>query len=225
MSKRVLDERYYEVASPASIAERVLIRARDRIYSDFIEKISPNSSETILDVGISDVLTDGANVLERLYPYQGQITACGLGEAREFQAEFPKVNYVQIQPNKRLPFADRSFNVAAANAVLEHVGSVNAQLQFVAELTRVAERVFISVPHRYFPIEHHTGLPFAHWTDATFSLSCRLTDKLKWSLQEELILMTKNKLRKLVPIGRRYEIGYTGIKLGPMSSNLYLKIF
>jgi SAM-dependent methyltransferase len=222
MTKDVLDGQYYEVAKPSSLAERILIKARDQIYSDFISEIQPVPTEAILDVGISDVLTNGANFLERLYPYQESITACGLGEAQEFQSAFPKIRYVQIEPNRRLPFADKSFDVATSNAVLEHVGSRQNQLNFIAEMARVAKKVFISVPHRYFPVEHHTGFPLLHWMDASFTLACKLTGKSKWSREDELILMTGKKLRSLIPSGVKYRTGYTGIKIGPLSSNLYL---
>src|SRR5690242_1720565 len=74
------DEKYYEAVPLGSWSERLMIRARDRIYADFLANCVPKPSETILDIGVSDVLNEGANLLERLYPYRGQITACGLGE-------------------------------------------------------------------------------------------------------------------------------------------------
>ena len=37
------------------------------------------------------------------------------------------------------------------------------QRRFVAELCRVAPRVFISTPNRWFPLEVHTRLPLVHW--------------------------------------------------------------
>ena len=81
-----VDGQYYEVARPGSLSERFMIKARDHIYADFLKTCAPKPNETILDVGVSDVLNDGANVLERLYPHRRQITACGLGEAKEFQS-------------------------------------------------------------------------------------------------------------------------------------------
>jgi hypothetical protein len=46
--------------------------------------------------------------------------------------------------------------------------------------------------------------------------------KRHWSHQEELILISRRRLSRLLPIGRRFEIGHTGLLLGPCSSNLYL---
>jgi len=220
----IVDEKYYEAVPPKGMAERLLIAARDRIYRDFIQSMKPSPEDTILDVGVSDVINDGANVLERRYEPKRQIVACGIGEALEFQAEFPDIRYVRIEPNKRLPFKDGQFDIATANAVLEHVGSRDKQKFFVSELCRVAKRVFISVPHRYFPVEHHTALPILHYWDSTFRLACALTGKHKWALEENLILMSRRRLLDVVPPGRRAEIRPTGLKLGPFSSNLYLSI-
>jgi methyltransferase family protein len=219
-----VDERYYEVLKPGSFSERLMIRARDRIYVDFLATCSPGPAETVLDVGVSDVLNDGANVLERLYPNQEQITACGLGEATEFQAAFPRVRYRQIAPGEPLPFANKSFDVATSNAVLEHIGSRENQARFIAEMMRVARRVFISVPNRFFPVEHHTAIPLAHWSDKMWLLACTITGKQKWAQDKELILMSARHLSSLVPSGSPYRVGYTGLLLGPFSSNLFLAI-
>src|SRR5262249_32185311 len=103
-----------------------------------------------------------------------RVTAVGLGVPHEFQATLPQVAYRQIEAGERLPPGDRDFDIATSNAVLEHVGSVATQRLFVAELVRVAATVLISVPHRFFPAEHHTAIPFAHWTNLTFRIVCRI---------------------------------------------------
>ena len=218
-----VDQRYYQVAKPASLAERMVVLARDRIYRDFMLLARPTAASTILDVGVSDVVGEAANVLERKYPYLEQITAVGLGSARQFQSSFPQVAYRQIVPGEPLPFADSSFDVATSNAVLEHVGSVDAQVAFVAELARVARCVFVSVPHRFFPVEHHTGIPVLHWMDASFAMACRALGKRDWAESSNLILMTRGSLRRLYP-HRTARIGITGIRLGPFSSNLFMLI-
>ena len=174
-----------------------MISARDRIFSDFMSCMSPSPDHRILDVGVSDVVNDGANVLERSYPYQENITACGLGDAPEFRAAFPKVNYRRIEPNTSLPFDATSFDIATANAVLEHVGSFEKQVLFVGELCRVARRVFITVPNKFFPVEHHTALPLAHYQPHTFKMACRLTGQDDWANDENLILMTRKRLRRI----------------------------
>ncbi len=117
-----VDGRFYEVATPGSLSERLMIRARGRIYVDFIKICATGPSDTILDVGVSDVVNVGANVLERLYPHRKQIVTCGLGEANEFRSTFPEVGYRQLGLNAPLPFQNKGFDIAASNAVLEYVG-------------------------------------------------------------------------------------------------------
>jgi Methyltransferase domain len=220
----ILDQKYYQLVPPNSIGERLLIAARARIFRDFLNCMRPTPLDCIVDVGVSDVVNDGANVLERSYPYRRNITACGLGESVEFQAAFPEVRYVRLlHSNGLLPFDDNSFDVATSNAVLEHVGSFETQALFVRELCRIAQRVFISVPNRFFPIEHHTALPFVHYEDRLFWAACRVTGKAEWARPENLTLMTRKRLLQLArPIERRATVGYTGLRLGPFSSNLYL---
>jgi hypothetical protein len=65
---------------------------------------------------------------------------------------------------RELPFADGEFDLGFSNAVVEHVaGGRDGQRRFVHELARVARRVFVTTPNRFFPLEVHTLLPFAHW--------------------------------------------------------------
>jgi hypothetical protein len=87
---------------------------------------------------------------------------------------------------------------------------------------RVGRRVFLTIPFRYFPIEHHTSIPLLHWTRFIFALACRVLGKQEWSRPENLILMSRRALKAACPPEARVRLGMTGIPLGPFSSNLYL---
>jgi hypothetical protein len=221
-TSNTVDGKYYEVAGPGTLGERLVTAARDRMYADFMRLMSPTPDTRILDVGVSDVVGAGANMLERLYPHPDRITAAGLGAGDDFRSAFPATPYVRIEPSEQLPFQDNEFDISCANAVLEHVGSAQNQRVFIQELARVAKRVFLTVPHRYFPVEHHTAIPLLHFTDPTFRLACRVTGKSSWAQEKNLILMTRSLLDRLCPPGASRKIGTTGLSLGPFSSNLYL---
>jgi len=220
MVSGMIDQQYYEIARPGTFAEALLKRARNRIYADFLDFTTPTPRSTILDVGVSDVHSDGANWLEVQYPHKSMLFACGLGDAVDFRAAFPEVAYTKIRPNERLPYRDDEFDIATSNAVLEHVGSIDNQQRFINEMVRVARQVFISVPHRYFPVEHHTGIPLLHYFDISFNVACHALKKSKWAEPENLLLMSRRRLRRLSPRGSC--IGYTGLMLGPVSSNLFM---
>jgi hypothetical protein len=217
-----VDEKYYQAVPQRSFGERLTVIARDRIFADFHRICRPETDDTILDVGVSDVVNDAANVLERRYARPERITAAGLGDGTAFRAAYPAVSYRRIEANRPLPFPDRAFTLATSNAVLEHVGSPAAQSAFVRELARVARKVFISVPNRFFPIEHHTAIPVLHYWDPSFARACAILGKDEWAREENLILMSRAGLEALAPPGIRCTIGYTGIALGPLSSNLFM---
>jgi hypothetical protein len=222
-----VDDQYYEVAKPNSLAERVMILARDAMYRTYVRLHGVSENDKIIDVGVSDVITGGDNMLERKHPFPATITAAGLGPGTEFRNTFRDIRYVQVAPGKPLPFEDRHFKIAVSNAVLEHVGSLDEQEKFVEELVRVSDQAFLTVPNRYFFVEHHTLLPLVHWSDTTFGPACRLFKKSKWADSETLILMTR---KRLIDIASRIKLpvdwmtGYSGIAAGPFSSNLFLSI-
>ena len=148
------------------VASRVSMRSRERKLQLFLDLLQPGPQTTVVDVGVTDApfgagSTD--NFFEALYPWPEQITGVGQTELERFSAAFPRVRAVRAD-GRDLPFGDGEFDIAFSNAVVEHVaGGRDGQRQFVDELCRVARRVFVTTPNRYFPIEVHTLLPFVHW--------------------------------------------------------------
>ena len=222
MGNLSMDAKYHECVKAKSLAEFFMFVARRRIHDDFIRLCRPAVSDTILDVGVSDVMEDTANTFERLYPYHEKVTATGLGEGRNIRMLFPDINYVQVSPGEPLPFDNKSFDIVVSNAVLEHTGGHSERNLFVKELLRVACTVFITVPNRYFFVEHHTAIPFLHFFDTTFHLACKMTNKIHWASERNLILTSKKMLSTHMPDGMHVHICYTGLPLGLFSSNLYL---
>jgi hypothetical protein len=148
------------------VASRVSLASRERKLALFRELLQPGPETTVVDVGITDApfgsgSTD--NFFEALYPWPERITAVGNTGLDRFRAAFPAVTAVEAD-GRQLPFEDGAFDLGFSNAVVEHVaGGRSGQRQFVHELCRVARQVFVTTPNRFFPLEVHTLLPFAHW--------------------------------------------------------------
>jgi hypothetical protein len=147
-------------------ASRLSLRSRERKLRLFLDLYRPGPETTVLDVGVTDApFGDGStdNFFEALYPWPEQITAVGHTELDRFATAFPRVRAVRAD-GRELPFADGEFDLGFSNAVVEHVaGGRTGQRQFVGELCRVARRVFVTTPNRWFPLDPHTLLPFVHW--------------------------------------------------------------
>jgi len=127
------------------------------------------ATRELVDVGVTDSgfgetvrASPSDNFFEALYPWPERITAVGVTELERFASAFPSVRTVHAD-GRELPFADGEFELGFSNAVVEHVGGREAQQQFVHELCRVATRVFVTTPNRWFPIEVHTLVPVVHW--------------------------------------------------------------
>jgi len=151
------------------LAERVSLWNRAHKLRLFFEAIQPDAETTVLDVGVGDTgfsTGRGAarthNYFEAMYPWPERITAVSDVGLPNFAAEFPSIRCVTAD-GRDLPFPDDAFDVAVSNAVVEHVGELADQRAFVHELCRVARRVFVSTPNRWFPVEVHTLVPLVHW--------------------------------------------------------------
>src|SRR6185312_11942751 len=151
------------------VASEVSLRSRERKLRLFLDLLAPGPEATVVDVGVTDApFGDGSsdNFFEALYPWPERITAVGHTGLDRFTAAFPLVTAVRAD-GRALPFEDGAFELGFSNAVVEHVaGGREGQRQFIGELCRVTERVFVTTPNRQFPLDPHTLLPLAHWLPA-----------------------------------------------------------
>lgn len=82
-----------------------------------------------------------------------------------------------------LPFADRQFDVAYSNSVIEHVGDWSRIEQFSREIRRMAPGYYVQTPNRRFIVEPHIMGIVVHWF--AFPVARRLVRYLSlWGLRE-----------------------------------------
>jgi SAM-dependent methyltransferase len=187
-------------------ADAVSLRSRRRKLRLFLEEMRPTATTTVLDVGVDEVGFGGAggqegctthNFFEELYPWRERIIAVGLHEGVGFRERYPQIAYVQAD-GCALPFPDRAFDITFSNAVIEHVGGPERQAAFVREALRVSDRVFLTTPNRWFPIEVHTRLPLVHWLPE--GAANRAYDVARKPWAKENHLLSAGDFRALFPV-------------------------
>ena len=193
------------------LADAISLRSRRRKFALFMETMRPTAETTVLDVGVDDfgfgevgVNEHGScgtlNFFEQAYPWPERITALGQHEGTTFGRHFPRISYVQGDAAE-LPFEDSSFDIVHSNAVIEHVGGEEAQRRFVAEALRVAPRLFVTTPNRWFPVEVHTRLPLVHWFPEAIAHRTYELARKPWAKENHLL--GPGALERLFPEGTR----------------------
>jgi hypothetical protein len=193
------------MSQPDSLAwrltEPLTRRSRRHRYELFMRTMKPTTSDTLLDVGVTDSEWRSGNFLEALYPWPEQITAVSTGPLTAFAKAHPRVRCV-VADGRRLPFADAAFDIGFSNAVIEHDGGREDQRLFMSELVRTCRRVFVATPNAGFPVDPHTLLPFVHWLprrqrDAWL----RRTGRGRWASEQVLNPLRAADLLGVLPDG------------------------
>ncbi|MBI4138652.1 class I SAM-dependent methyltransferase [Candidatus Uhrbacteria bacterium] len=181
------------------LTRRTTEASRRKRFDLFMAAMKPNPVDRVLDIGAGEGEGRNVNFFETWYPWRSRITAVALSDLPEFRKAFPEAKLV-IGDGKDLPFPDRSFDLVFSNAVVEHVGTERDQKRFVAEACRVGDRVFLSTPNRWFPVDAHTLILFAHWLPLPWrNRIYRLFGRAYFASEERLRLLGARGLRSLVP--------------------------
>ena len=211
---------YCSDSGTVPFASRLSLHVRQKMFRLFMDAIRPRPEARVLDVGVtSDERYRESNYFEQMYPFPEHITCVGTEDGSHLEERYPGLSYKKVQPGDPLPFRDGEFDVVFSNAVLEHVGSRSAQAAFVRELCRVGKAFFITTPNRWFPIEHHTGLPMLHYLPApVFRSLLRRTRYRHWAEETNLNILTARELVRLFPAAAAVEV--RSVRLFGLPSNL-----
>ena len=177
------------------------MRVRRKMFDLFMREFTPGPDATVLDIGVtSDTTFRESNYFEKLYPHPHRITCVGTEDGSHLMHQFPGLRYQQVSAGSSLPFRDREFDIVFSNAVIEHTGSRRQQAAFAREACRVGKAFFITTPCRWFPFEHHTGLPFLHYLPpALFRAVLRRTRYRFWAEEKNLNILTASAFAALFP--------------------------
>ena len=214
----------YNLAAPDSIPIKIAACQRRKMFDVFLATTGIQPQDTVLDIGVtSDRTYNHSNYFESWYPYKDRITASGMDDAKFLEEMHPGLRFVSAD-GKNLPFADREFDYVHSSAVLEHVGGREKQTAFLREAWRVARKgLFVTTPNRWFPVEFHTVMPFAHWLPARiFRKLCRMRKMEFFASEDNLNLLSAAKLRWLAAEAGMEHFQVTSVALAGWPSNLLL---
>lgn len=171
---------------------------RRKKFDYFMQVFQPDETTRILDVGASEQeFSPTDNLLEKLYPYQNNLTVLGVDPFDQFCQRYPEAE-VHVYDGRVFPFADNSFDICWSNAVIEHVGDRQRQLLFLQEIKRVARNAFITTPNKYFPVEVHTRTPFLHFLPKrVFDGYLRFVGK-SWAAGDYMHLLSFSEIKRLL---------------------------
>ncbi len=213
---------YYKDSGRVPFASSLSYAVRKRIFHFFMDVMQPSHETTLLDIGVtSDVSFQESNFFESFYPYKDRIVCVGTENGARLESAYPGIRFMQVESGQRLPFSDKQFDIVFSNAVVEHAGGFQSQRAFISEACRVGQRVFIVTPNRWFPVEHHTGVPLLHHLPkAVYRRILRWTPLEYWSYEQNLNLLTRHEFVTLFPDDYPIRVEYLGVGFGPFQSNL-----
>ncbi len=196
-----------------SLTKRALsylsLRVRAKQLELFFSLLKPSKKSTVLDVGVNpnERLPD-SNFFEKKYPYHQNLTTVSVEDCQKlFKKKYPKVKFIEVEPNERLPFSNKSFDIVCSWATLEHVGKREKQEFFLRELFRIGKKVFITTPDKKCFYEPHSGLFFVHWLPRKwFEKICHFLGKSFWASENNLRCLWKKEVEELLPEFKKTKI-------------------
>lgn len=138
-----------------SLYKIILPIFRRKRMAIFQQIFKPDQNTRILDVG-------GMLLNWKLIGCTSPITLLNIKYYQEKKTAPPNFTYV-IGDATAMEFPDNSFDLAYSNSVIEHVGTFERQKKFAKEISRVAKKLWVQTPSKWFFIEPHLLTPFVHW--------------------------------------------------------------
>jgi hypothetical protein len=188
---------------PNSIGARFRKKRLAQFEKLFFDTFDANKPVQILDVGGTDYFWKHSELLK--YP-NIKITLLNLHKEH---SDHPNINGVIGDATNLAEYKNLEFDLAFSNSVIEHLFTWENQTKMARELKRVAKKIFIQTPNRYFPIEVHYVLPLAqYWpkgllfqtlTKTSLSRFRKWTAKEANDYIEEIRLLNEKEMKILFP--------------------------
>ena len=208
------------------LIKKIIFDAREKFFYYFVNSTEYNDNNSLLDIGTTPSFDSEQNIILEKTKNNKNITCLSDQDCRILEKKYKNIKSFVIGDGLRTDYEDMSFDIIHSNATIEHVGSLENQIAFIQETSRVAKKyVFIQTPNRFYPIDFHTNLPLIHWLPKKIHRKILKFIGLSfYSLEENLNLLSE---KNLVDICTKLKLKNFKIirhKLFFMTSNLILII-
>jgi hypothetical protein len=132
-----------------------LRRERFAIFQQLVNE-SKGATLKILDVGGTEIFWRNMNFLEANPTKSFEITLLNI---EPIEISLPNFKSVIGDARCMPEFGDQVFDIVFSNSVIEHVGSIQDQINMANEIRRVSKKYFVQTPNYFFPIEPHFLFP------------------------------------------------------------------
>ncbi|MDR2463610.1 MAG: methyltransferase domain-containing protein, partial [Verrucomicrobiales bacterium] len=131
---------------------------RKKRFELLVKLLRPKLTDKLLDIGgYPNEWTQYPRIVGKIDTLNVHEVAWDTAKAPEYE-----INML-VGDGCRLLFADKSYDIAFSNSVIEHVGSWDRQQAFAAEIRRVGRAVWLQTPAFECPIEPHFMALGVHW--------------------------------------------------------------
>ena len=136
----------------------------------YIKKYTSAESIRILDIGVQAIRATSnkkstTNYIEEYFLANNcRLDCLGLDDGSDwsyFKERYTNCNLFLFDGFNFPEFREK-YDLALSNAVLEHVGTREQQLEWLKEICKICQTLIITTPNRYCPVESHTNAVFKH---------------------------------------------------------------
>lgn len=147
--------------SPGSVGYKLRAKRATRLIELIDAAYEERGRVEILDIGGVDYYW---KIVPREYLRERNVTITVVNTPRtKTPADQWPFKFVSGDGCNLHEYADKSFDIAHSNSVIEHVGDWARMTAFAREVQRVARRYFVQTPNFWFPVEPHAMMPLFHW--------------------------------------------------------------
>lgn len=182
----------------AKLHNQTTLKVRRSIYEFFKESIGGVEEKYFLEHGATPETTRKASncFIRWLIEDGAKVYATSPEEITHLEQIFPGLVVLDWPPHSsRLDQVD----YIISSAVIEHVGSQSAQIEYINNLLQIHPKLLITTPNRYHWLEFHTKIPLLHWLPRSWHRAFLRFIGLKfWASEQNLRLLSRKDFTRII---------------------------